>query len=155
MEDGDPLRVTRFERSDNVAALNFSSWCRWLCLRSSPGLAWPKARSFQLGPGLSLLCVLSSEPLPGPWCLSYRDPVGPVLVEIFVACTISGSHTPTHSERPQTGVWQGILHPVFCYLPNCCPDLEHYLKTHLWPAPALLQREGALQTMVGWRFPAS
>lgn len=49
----------------------------------------------------SIYCVFSQEPLPGPWALSYKDPVGPVLVESFVAWTVSGSHNPTHSECPR------------------------------------------------------
>lgn len=64
-------------------------------------IVWLKAKSSQLVPGLNLLCVFSQEPLPGPWALGYKDPVGPVLVESFVAWTVSGSHNLTHSECPR------------------------------------------------------
>lgn len=101
LEDGVPLRVTQLEGSDHIAALNFPSWYGWPCLGSSPDLAWPKAKSSQLVPGLPLLCVLCQEPLPGPWPFGYRELVVPVLVEIFVAWIVSGSHNPTHSEWPR------------------------------------------------------
>lgn len=97
---------------------------------------------------------LAARPFPGLGALTTEIQLA-LLLEIFMAWTISVSHNPTHSEWPQTGVWQGVPHPVFCHLPNCCPDLEHYLKTHLWTVPSLLRPEGALQTMVDWGFPAS
>ena len=78
----------------------------------------------------------------------------PPLVEILVARTVSGTHNPTHSEWPQTGAWQGCPHRVLRHLPNCCPSLEHYLKSRRRAPPALPQLEGTLQTMVGWRCPA-
>ena len=155
LEDGVPPRVTQLEGSGHGAALSFPSWRGWPCLGGSPELAWPKAKSSQLAPGLNLPCVLSQEPLPGPLSLGCRDPVGPALVEILVVWTISGSHNSTHSQWPLTGAWQGGPLPVLCHLPNCCPDLEHYLKSCRRAPPALLQLEGAIQTMVGWCCPAS
>lgn len=58
---------------------------------------------FPAGSRPQLIVSLAKSPFlgPEPRALSYKDPVGPVLVESFVAWTVSGSHNPTHSECPR------------------------------------------------------
>lgn len=123
-EDSDPLRVTELKGSGHVAALNSP---RWYGYGSSPDLKWPKAKFSQLVPDLNILCVLGQVPLPGPLSLGCRDPLGPVQAEIL---WLGQCLDPTHSEWPQTGAWQGGLHPVLCHPPNWCLDLEQYFKSH-------------------------
>lgn len=138
---------------------------------SSSGPEFPQLAWVALSWELSRTCVIQGQVFPAGsrpqlTVSSARNPflgLGPLaaeirlippLVEILVARTVSGTHNPTHSEWPQTGAWQCCPHLVLHHLPNCCPSLEHYLKSRRRAPPALPQLEGTLQTMVGWRCPA-